>query len=103
MIVAATKSAGDLFTPPGFRFGRTMDLGHNVVQVFGAVLGGVLVPAMVSPFGLYPCRSPAASTGPASCGSSTGGLPVSVIPPAVAMVFLQRHWRGGLTDGSVKG
>jgi ABC-type glycerol-3-phosphate transport system permease component len=32
-----------------------------------------------------------------------GGLLVSVIPLAIAMVFLQRHWRGGLTDGSVKG
>jgi multiple sugar transport system permease protein len=26
-----------------------------------------------------------------------------VIPLAIAMVFLQRYWRGGLTDGSVKG
>jgi multiple sugar transport system permease protein len=32
-----------------------------------------------------------------------GGLLVSVIPLAIAMVFLQRYWRGGLTDGSVKG
>ena len=36
VIVAATKSSGDLFTTPGFWFGRTMQLWHNVVEVFTA-------------------------------------------------------------------
>ena len=34
---------------------------------------------------------------------TVGGLLVSVIPLAIAMIFLQRYWRGGLTDGAVKG
>ncbi|GAA4031483.1 carbohydrate ABC transporter permease [Allokutzneria multivorans] len=32
-----------------------------------------------------------------------GGALVSVVPLMIAMVFLQRFWRGGLTEGSVKG
>ncbi|SDN67592.1 carbohydrate ABC transporter permease [Allokutzneria albata] len=32
-----------------------------------------------------------------------GGALVSVVPLMIAMVFLQRFWRGGLTQGSVKG
>ncbi|MFB9902808.1 carbohydrate ABC transporter permease [Allokutzneria oryzae] len=32
-----------------------------------------------------------------------GGALVSVLPLMIAMVFLQRFWRGGLTQGSVKG
>jgi multiple sugar transport system permease protein len=234
VIVAATKSSGDLFTTPGFWFGRTMELWNNIVQVFtasdhiylrwlfnsviyagvgalvatylaaaggyaiakyefrgrnlvfGTVLGGVLVPstatalplfllfsklgltntywgvllpAMVSPFGLYLCRIYATATvedsvlrsmtpalvtvflfqlvgiwnnfllplimladdklypitlglnawrsqvdrSPQFYSLTIGGLLVSVIPLAIAMVFLQRYWRGGLTDGSVKG
>jgi multiple sugar transport system permease protein len=34
---------------------------------------------------------------------TTGGVLLSVIPLAVAMIVLQRFWRGGLTEGSVKG
>jgi multiple sugar transport system permease protein len=253
VVIAATKSSGDLFTTPGFWFGRTMELWHNVTQVFtasdhiylrwllnsviyagggalvatylaaaggyalakyefrgrnlvfGTVLGGVLVPstatalplfllfsklgltntywgvllpAMVSPFGLYLCRIYAAATiedsllesgrldgaselrifhslvlrsmtpalvtvflfqlvgiwnnfllplimladdrlypitlglnvwrsevdrSPEFYPLTVGGLLVSVIPLAIAMIFLQRYWRGGLTDGAVKG
>ena len=253
VVVAATKSSGDLFTTPGFWFGRTMELWNNVTQVFtasdhiyllwllnsviyavggalvatylaaaggyalakyefrgrnlvfGTVLGGVLVPStatalplfllfsklgltntywgvllpsMVSPFGLYLCRIYASATvedsvlesgrldgagelrifhtlvlrsmapalvtvflfqlvgiwnnfllplimladdklypitlglnawrsqvdrSPEFYPLTIGGLLVSVIPLAIAMVFLQRYWRGGLTDGSVKG
>ncbi|MDN5727595.1 MAG: carbohydrate ABC transporter permease [Propionibacteriales bacterium] len=33
---------------------------------------------------------------------TTGGVLLSVIPLAVAMVVLQRFWRGGLTEGAVK-
>lgn len=33
---------------------------------------------------------------------TTGGLLLSVIPLAVAIIVLQRFWRGGLTEGSVK-
>lgn len=32
-----------------------------------------------------------------------GGVLVSIIPLVVAMILLQRFWRGGLTAGSVKG
>lgn len=34
---------------------------------------------------------------------TTGGVLVSIIPLIVAMIVLQRFWRGGLTDGAVKG
>jgi multiple sugar transport system permease protein len=33
---------------------------------------------------------------------TTGGVLLSIIPLAIAMVVLQRFWRGGLTEGSVK-
>lgn len=33
---------------------------------------------------------------------TTGGVLLSVIPLAIAMVVLQRFWRGGLTEGAVK-
>jgi multiple sugar transport system permease protein len=33
---------------------------------------------------------------------TTGGVLLSVIPLAVAMIALQRFWRGGLTEGAVK-
>lgn len=33
---------------------------------------------------------------------TTGGVLLSVIPLAVAMIVLQRFWRGGLTEGAVK-
>ena len=33
---------------------------------------------------------------------TTGGALVSIIPLAIAMIVLQRFWRGGLTEGSVK-
>lgn len=33
---------------------------------------------------------------------TTGGVLLSIIPLAIAMVVLQRYWRGGLTEGSVK-
>jgi len=36
VVVASTKSSGDLFTTPGFWFGRTMELFNNVAQVFTA-------------------------------------------------------------------
>jgi multiple sugar transport system permease protein len=34
---------------------------------------------------------------------TTGGVLVSVIPLVVAIIVLQRFWRGGLTEGAVKG
>ncbi len=34
---------------------------------------------------------------------TTGGVLVSIIPLIAAMIVLQRFWRGGLTDGAVKG
>lgn len=34
---------------------------------------------------------------------TTGGVLLSTIPLAIAMIVLQRFWRGGLTEGSVKG
>lgn len=34
---------------------------------------------------------------------TTGGVLVSIIPLVVAIIVLQRFWRGGLTEGSVKG
>jgi multiple sugar transport system permease protein len=34
---------------------------------------------------------------------TTGGVLVSVIPLVIAVIVLQRFWRGGLTEGSVKG
>lgn len=34
---------------------------------------------------------------------TTGGVLVSVIPLAIAMIVLQKFWRGGLTEGAVKG
>ncbi|GAA1174574.1 carbohydrate ABC transporter permease [Nesterenkonia xinjiangensis] len=33
---------------------------------------------------------------------TTGGVLLSVIPLAIAMIVLQRFWRGGLTEGAVK-
>lgn len=33
---------------------------------------------------------------------TTGGVLLSVIPLAIAMIVLQRFWQGGLTEGSVK-
>lgn len=33
---------------------------------------------------------------------TTGGVLLSIIPLAIAMLVLQRFWRGGLTEGSVK-
>ena len=33
---------------------------------------------------------------------TTGGVLLSIIPLAIAMVVLQRFWRGGLTEGAVK-
>ncbi|MGN6425180.1 MAG: carbohydrate ABC transporter permease [Leifsonia sp.] len=33
---------------------------------------------------------------------TTGGVLLSIIPLAVAMIVLQRFWRGGLTEGAVK-
>ncbi|ACQ81545.1 binding-protein-dependent transport systems inner membrane component [Beutenbergia cavernae DSM 12333] len=33
---------------------------------------------------------------------TTGGVLVSVVPLAIAMIVLQRYWRGGLTAGAVK-
>lgn len=33
---------------------------------------------------------------------TTGGVLLSIIPLGIAMVVLQRFWRGGLTEGSVK-
>lgn len=35
--------------------------------------------------------------------TTIGGALVSVVPLAIAMIVLQRFWRGGLTEGSVKG
>jgi len=35
-------------------------------------------------------------------GYTTGGVLLSIIPLAIAMIVLQRFWRGGLTEGSVK-
>ena len=32
-----------------------------------------------------------------------GGALLSVIPLAILIIVLQRFWRGGLTEGSVKG
>jgi multiple sugar transport system permease protein len=253
VVIAATKTSGDLFTTPGFWFGGTMALWQNIEQVFttsggifvrwllnsvlyagvgavvatylaaaggyalakydfrgrnlvfGIVLGGVLVPStatalplfllfsklgltntywgvllpsLVSPFGLYLCRIYAAASvddavlesgrldgaselrifhslvlrgmtpalvtvflfqlvgiwnnfllplimladerlypitlglnawygqvnrSPEFYQLTIGGLLVSVIPLAAAMILLQRYWRGGLTDGAVKG
>lgn len=34
---------------------------------------------------------------------TTGGVLLSVIPLGIAMIVLQRYWRGGLTEGAVKG
>ncbi|KZC96107.1 MULTISPECIES: carbohydrate ABC transporter permease [Clavibacter] len=34
---------------------------------------------------------------------TTGGVLVSIIPLIIAMIVLQKFWRGGLTDGAVKG
>jgi len=34
---------------------------------------------------------------------TTGGVLVSIVPLAILMIVLQRFWRGGLTEGSVKG
>lgn len=34
---------------------------------------------------------------------TTGGVLVSIIPLIIAMIVLQRFWRGGLTEGSIKG
>ncbi|MCJ1712157.1 carbohydrate ABC transporter permease [Clavibacter michiganensis subsp. phaseoli] len=34
---------------------------------------------------------------------TTGGVLVSIIPLIAAMIVLQKFWRGGLTDGAVKG
>nr|WP_276612044.1 carbohydrate ABC transporter permease [Kineococcus vitellinus] len=34
---------------------------------------------------------------------TTAGVLVSVVPLVILMVVLQRFWRGGLTEGSVKG
>lgn len=34
---------------------------------------------------------------------TTGGVLVSIIPLIAAMIVLQRYWRGGLTEGAVKG
>jgi multiple sugar transport system permease protein len=33
---------------------------------------------------------------------TTGGVLLSVIPLAIAMIVLQRFWRGGLTEGAIK-
>lgn len=33
---------------------------------------------------------------------TTGGVLLSIIPLGIAMIVLQRYWRGGLTEGSVK-
>ena len=33
---------------------------------------------------------------------TTGGAQLSIIPLAIAMIVLQRFWRGGLTEGSLK-
>jgi multiple sugar transport system permease protein len=33
---------------------------------------------------------------------TTGGVLLSIIPLSIAMVVLQRFWRGGLTEGAVK-
>ena len=33
---------------------------------------------------------------------TTGGVLLSIIPLGIAMIVLQRFWRGGLTEGSVK-
>ncbi len=33
---------------------------------------------------------------------TTGGVLLSIIPLSIAMVILQRFWRGGLTEGAVK-
>lgn len=33
---------------------------------------------------------------------TTGGVLLSIIPLVIAMIVLQRFWRGGLTEGSVK-
>lgn len=34
---------------------------------------------------------------------TTGGVLLSIIPLAISMLVLQRFWRGGLTEGAVKG
>jgi multiple sugar transport system permease protein len=34
---------------------------------------------------------------------TVGGALLSVIPLAILIIILQRFWKGGLTDGSVKG
>jgi multiple sugar transport system permease protein len=34
---------------------------------------------------------------------TTGGVLVSIVPLIVAVIVLQRFWRGGLTEGAVKG
>ena len=34
---------------------------------------------------------------------TTGGVLLSIIPLAIAMIVLQRFWQGGLTEGAVKG
>ncbi|AJT41057.1 sugar ABC transporter permease [Psychromicrobium lacuslunae] len=39
---------------------------------------------------------------PAFYELTTGGVLLSIIPLAIAMIVLQRFWRGGLTEGAVK-
>ncbi|OZM75873.1 sugar ABC transporter permease [Pseudonocardia sp. MH-G8] len=34
---------------------------------------------------------------------TTGGVLVSIVPLVIAVIVLQRFWRGGLTEGAVKG
>lgn len=74
---------------------------------------GVLIPSVVSPFGVYLCRIRSESAVPDSVPAAArvdgagegwifGGAIVSVIPLAVAMLVLQRFWRTGLTERSVE-
>jgi multiple sugar transport system permease protein len=76
---------------------------------FVGIWNNYLLPlVMLSNESLYPITlglttwQSASRLTPVLLQTTIGGAFVSVIPLAIAMIVLQRFWRGGLTEGAVK-
>jgi len=107
LVIAATKSTGDLFGTFGLWF-ADFRLVDNLTGVL-TYDDGIYLRVMLSDPKLYPITlgltswQSFADRQPELYQLTVGGAFLSVLPLMAAIVVLQRFWRGGLTEGSLKG